>query len=121
MTNNNKVSICELKNNVDQEVTLSGWLYKGRSSGKIQFLIIRDGTGLCQCTVEKGKIPDELFEQLKRLGQESSLTISGIVRAAFCSRTAICTCARSSNGASEKSGTPSSTPSAGSSTTTASH
>jgi asparaginyl-tRNA synthetase len=81
MTNNNKASICELKNNVDREVTLEGWLYKGRSSGKIQFLIMRDGTGLCQCTVEKGKILDDLFEQLKRLGQESSLTVTGIVRA----------------------------------------
>ncbi|GAG53114.1 unnamed protein product, partial [marine sediment metagenome] len=44
---------------------LSGWLYKGRSSGKIQFLIIRDGTGLCQCVVEKDKVADELFEKLK--------------------------------------------------------
>jgi asparaginyl-tRNA synthetase len=64
-----------------KEVTLAGWLYQSRSSGKIQFLIIRDGTGLCQCVVEKGKVPDELFEQLKRLGQESSLTVTGTVRA----------------------------------------
>ncbi|MCK4753183.1 MAG: asparagine--tRNA ligase [Planctomycetes bacterium] len=74
----NKIS--ELKNNVDQEVTLAGWLYKGRSSGKVQFLIVRDGTGLCQCIVEKGKVSDELFEQLKHLGQESSLTVTGVVR-----------------------------------------
>jgi len=81
MPNSNKAYISELKNNVGGEVTLSGWLYKSRSSGKIQFLIIRDGTGLCQCIVEKGKVPDELFEDLKRLGQESSLTITGTVRA----------------------------------------
>ncbi|MHC4571280.1 MAG: asparagine--tRNA ligase [Planctomycetota bacterium] len=81
MPNNNKTYIAELKNNVGQEVTLSGWLYNSRSSGKIQFLIIRDGTGLCQCIVEKGKVPDELFEQLKHLGQESSLTVTGTVRA----------------------------------------
>jgi len=66
---------------VDSEVELYGWLYRGRSSGKIQFLMLRDGTGLCQCIVEKGKIPDELFDALKRLGQESSLCVTGQVRA----------------------------------------
>jgi len=64
-----------------KEVTLSGWLYNSRGSGKVQFLIIRDGTGLCQCIVEKGKVSDELFEQLKHLGQESSLAVTGLVRA----------------------------------------
>jgi len=81
MSNNTKTDISELKNNVGKEVTLAGWLYQSRSSGKIQFIIIRDGTGLCQCVVEKGNVPDELFEQLKHLGQESSLTITGTVRA----------------------------------------
>ena len=65
----------------NQQVTLAGWLYNSRASGKIQFLIIRDGTGLCQCIVEKGKVAGELFEQLKRLGQESSLSVTGTVRA----------------------------------------
>jgi asparaginyl-tRNA synthetase len=64
-----------------QQVTLAGWLYKSRSSGKVQFLIIRDGNGLCQCIVEKGKVPDEIFDKLKHLGQESSLTVTGTVRA----------------------------------------
>jgi len=73
--------ICDLSDFVDKEVTLAGWLYKGRSSGKIQFLVLRDGTGLCQCVVEKSKVPEELFEQLKHLGQESSLTVTGTVRA----------------------------------------
>ena len=75
------VYINELSNHVDTEVTLSGWLYRGRSSGKVLFLVLRDGTGLCQCIVEKGKLPDETFDALKHLGQESSLTITGIVRA----------------------------------------
>lgn len=78
MTN---TQICNLAGFEGKEVTLAGWLYNSRSSGKIQFLIIRDGTGLCQCIVEKGKIPDELFEQLGHLGQESSLTVTGVVRA----------------------------------------
>ena len=81
MSNGNNTYVSQLHNNVGKEVTLSGWLYQGRSSGKVQFLIIRDGTGLCQCVVEKGKIPDELYGQLEHLGQESSLKVSGMVRA----------------------------------------
>ena len=77
----NKTTISELKNNVDKAVTLSGWLYRGRAGGKVLFLVIRDGTGLCQCVVEKAKIPEELFGKLKHLGDESSLTVTGIVRA----------------------------------------
>ncbi|TKJ38690.1 MAG: asparagine--tRNA ligase [Planctomycetes bacterium B3_Pla] len=81
MTNSNAVCVEQLKDHAGREVILKGWLYRGRSSGKVLFLIIRDGTGLCQCIVEKGKVSDELFEQLKRLGQESSLTVTGTVRA----------------------------------------
>jgi len=74
------IQISNLKKTTGQKVTLCGWLYNSRSSGKVQFLVLRDGTGLCQCIVEQGKISDELFEQLKHLGQESSLTITGTVR-----------------------------------------
>jgi asparaginyl-tRNA synthetase len=81
MSDNNTVYIDQLSHHVGQEVTLQGWLYKGRASGKVQFLVVRDGTGLCQCVVEKGKVSDELFGQLKHLGQESSLTVTGTVRA----------------------------------------
>ena len=81
MTRDNTVYINQLKDHVGQEVTLAGWLYNSRASGKIQFLILRDGTGLCQCIVEKAKVPEELFEQLKRLGQESSLAVTGTIRA----------------------------------------
>jgi asparaginyl-tRNA synthetase len=77
----NRTTIDSLGKFVGTEVTLAGWLYQSRSSGKIQFLIIRDGTGLCQCVVEQGKVPDELFDRLKHLGQESSLTVTGNVRA----------------------------------------
>ena len=58
---NNRTQISELSDNVDHEVNLSGWLYRGRSGGKVLFLILRDGTGLCQCIVEKGKLPEETF------------------------------------------------------------
>jgi len=73
-------TISNLKDHVGQQVTLAGWLYHGRSSGKVLFLVIRDGTGLCQCVAEKGKVPDEVFAQLDHLGQESSLTVTGPVR-----------------------------------------
>lgn len=72
--------INELSNQIGAEVTLAGWLYNLRSSGKLLFLIVRDGTGLCQCIVEKGSIADELFERIKHLGQESSLKVTGTVR-----------------------------------------
>ncbi len=81
MSSSNAVYIEQLKDHVGQEVTLKGWLYNSRASGKIQFLIVRDGTGLCQCVLEKGKVSDELFEQLGHLGQESSLSVTGLVRA----------------------------------------
>lgn len=81
MSDNNAVYIEQLKDHIGQEVTLKGWLYKGRASGKVQFLVVRDGTGLCQCVVEKANIPEELFAELKHLGQESSLTVTGTVRA----------------------------------------
>ncbi|HPY76705.1 MAG TPA: asparagine--tRNA ligase [Anaerohalosphaeraceae bacterium] len=76
-----KAFISSLKDWVGKEVTLSGWLYNNRPSGKVQFLILRDGTGLCQCVIERGKIADDLYDALSRLGQESSLSITGTVRA----------------------------------------
>jgi len=106
MTKNSSVYIEQLKNHTDQVVTLEGWLYNSRASGKIQFLIIRDGTGLCQCIVERGKVSDELFGELKHLGQESSLAVTGSRTASiFCSNTVTCTFARRDSGASGKSAT----------------
>jgi asparaginyl-tRNA synthetase len=77
----NRTLIAQLKDHVGQDVTLSGWLYNSRSSGKLAFLIIRDGSGLCQCVAEKEKLPTELFDALTHLGQESSLSVTGNIRA----------------------------------------
>ena len=74
-------TIAELSAHVGQTVTLSGWLYNSRSSGKLLFLVLRDGTGLCQCVLEKTEANAAAFETAKRLGQESSLFIEGTVRA----------------------------------------
>jgi asparaginyl-tRNA synthetase len=73
-------TIAELGDHVGQNVTLRGWLYNSRSSGKLLFLIVRDGTGLCQCVFEKADASAARFAEAKRLGQESSLEVDGAVR-----------------------------------------
>ncbi|MFN2597838.1 MAG: asparagine--tRNA ligase [Pyrinomonadaceae bacterium] len=75
------VYISDLSRHVGEEVTLRGWLYNQRSSGKLIFPQLRDGTGLVQCVVFKKNVPEELFDALKGLGQESALVIRGTVRA----------------------------------------
>ena len=62
------------------EVTLKGWVYNKRSSGKLQFILLRDGTGTIQCVAFKGNFTAEQFETLNGLTQESSIIICGKVR-----------------------------------------
>lgn len=69
-----------LGEHVGQEVELRGWLYNKRSSGKLLFLQIRDGTGIVQAVLFRPDAP-ELFEKADRLGQESSLVVRGRVKA----------------------------------------
>jgi asparaginyl-tRNA synthetase len=73
--------ICDLKQHVGQTVTLQGWLYNSRSKGKILFLIVRDGTGMCQCVLAKGPETESFFATAERLGQETSLRVTGLVKA----------------------------------------
>ncbi len=75
----NQIYINELKNHIGAEVTLKGWLYNSRSSGKLVFLQLRDGTGIVQCVVFK-PANEELFESAKSLGQESSIIVTGKVK-----------------------------------------
>ena len=74
------VRVSELSNHDGSEVTLKGWLYNRRSSGKVLFLILRDGTGTVQCVVVKNEVGDDLFGTLDSLRLESSLTLRGAVR-----------------------------------------
>src|SRR5258705_13884424 len=76
-----RTSINKLADHVGKEVTINGWLYNLRSSGKILFPQLRDGTGVVQCVVLKNSITPELWDSLKGLGQESALIIKGVVRA----------------------------------------
>jgi asparaginyl-tRNA synthetase len=72
--------ITDLSKHAGEEVTLKGWLYNMRSSGKLLFLQLRDGTGVVQCVVAKNAVPPEVWDALKPLGQESSLIVNGKVR-----------------------------------------
>src|SRR5437773_10363346 len=74
------VYISEISKFQGQEVTVKGWLYNIRSSGKIIFAILRDGTGLLQTIVLKNAVSPEVFERAKELTQESSLEVTGTVR-----------------------------------------
>ncbi|MFQ5797673.1 MAG: asparagine--tRNA ligase [Bacteroidota bacterium] len=61
-------------------VRINGWLYNKRSSGKIHFLLVRDGTGIIQCVAVKGQVSDTIFTKYDELTQESSLIVTGKVR-----------------------------------------
>jgi asparaginyl-tRNA synthetase len=64
-----------------QPVTLRGWLHIRRSSGKIHFLQLRDGTGFIQCVMSKAVVGEETFKRADHLAQESALIVHGTVRA----------------------------------------
>jgi asparaginyl-tRNA synthetase len=76
-----QIYINQLSQYDGKEVTLKGWVYNLRSSGKILFPQLRDGTGIVQCVVLKNSIAPETWEALKALGQESSVVVRGKVRA----------------------------------------
>ena len=74
-------SIAEVGKHEGQSVTIRGWLYNLRESGKLLFPIFRDGTGLIQGVVPKSAVPPEVFDAVKGLTQESSVIVEGKVRA----------------------------------------
>lgn len=76
-----KIWISDLKNLVGQTVELRGWVYHHRSSGKIKFLVLRDGTGFCQCVFVKSEVDEAVFNSFEQLTQESAVSITGVVRA----------------------------------------
>ena len=65
---------------VGSEVTIRGWLYNKRSSGKLLFLLVRDGTGLIQALVSRADVGEERFAAADVLTQEASLEVTGLVR-----------------------------------------
>jgi asparaginyl-tRNA synthetase len=75
------VYIEDIAKHQGQEVTLKGWLHNRRSSGKIHFLILRDGSGFIQAVMSKADVGDEVFHAADHLGQETALIVTGTARA----------------------------------------
>ena len=76
-----RIRIEDAARHVGETVSIPGWLYNLRRSGKIVFPLLRDGTGTMQCVGVKASLPEDVFETLKSLTQESSLVITGKIRA----------------------------------------
>jgi len=75
------VYISDIAQHLDEEIIIKGWLYNKRSSGRIHFLLIRDGTGIIQGIMEEKEISPETFALYNDLTQESSLIVQGKARA----------------------------------------
>lgn len=76
-----EIRIDQIAEFVEQEVKIKGWVYNRTRKGKLVFLLVRDGYGFAQCVAFKNDLPEEKFEEIVRLTQESSVEITGIVRA----------------------------------------
>jgi asparaginyl-tRNA synthetase len=74
------VHVADIARHEGEEVTLHGWLHGRRSSGKLHFLQLRDGTGTIQCVVFKGNVSPETFLEADHLPQETSLAVTGLVK-----------------------------------------
>lgn len=75
-----RIYIEDIGAHAGETVTLQGWLYNKRSSGKLHFLQLRDGTGVIQCVVFKGDVSPEIFEAADKVSQESSIQVTGVVK-----------------------------------------
>jgi len=73
------VFVKDVKDYDGKEVMMKGWVYNKRSSGKIWFLMLRDGTGIIQGIVLKNEVSDDVFNKRDELSQESSITINGLI------------------------------------------
>ena len=76
-----RVYIEDIGKHVGEDVTLKGWLHTRRSSGKIHFLIVRDGSGFIQAVMSKAAVGEEMFKAADHLSQETSVSVTGTVRA----------------------------------------
>lgn len=75
------IRVGQISSYADQVVTIQGWVYNRTDKGKLQFLLVRDGSGFVQCVAFKGDLSPELFDRIAHLPQETSVTITGKVRA----------------------------------------
>ncbi len=75
------ITVRQMSAHVGEEVILEGWLYGKTGKGRLQFLQVRDGAGVCQAVVFKGNVSAQTFELARQLTQESSLRVTGVVKA----------------------------------------
>ena len=75
------IRIEQLEQHVGQEITIKGWVYNRTHKGRLVFLLVRDGYGFAQCVAFKGDLEADLFDAIVHVPQESSVVITGIVRA----------------------------------------
>ena len=74
-----QINIADAAQHVNEEVKIGVWLTDKRSSGKIAFLQLRDGTAYFQGVVSKNQVSDEVFELAKKLRQETSFYVTGVI------------------------------------------
>ena len=74
-----RVYISDVSKHADQEVKINGWLYNKRSSGKLWFLQVRDGSGIIQAVAFKGDVSEEVFQRCEKVTQESAIIVTGKV------------------------------------------
>jgi asparaginyl-tRNA synthetase len=76
-----QVYLSDIARHEGQSVTVKGWLQNRRAGGKVQFLLVRDGTGIVQVVVSEAEVGKDTVETVDHLGQESSIVVTGAVRA----------------------------------------
>jgi asparaginyl-tRNA synthetase len=74
------VEISGLRGHVGETVTVRGWVMTTRSSGKIAFVVVRDGSGYVQAVLSKNEVPESTWSAFQSLTQETSLAVTGVVR-----------------------------------------
>ena len=75
------VYIEDIGKHTGEDVTIKGWLHNKRSSGKIHFLTLRDGSGFIQAVMSKAAVGEDVFKAADHLSQETSLMVTGVARA----------------------------------------
>jgi asparaginyl-tRNA synthetase len=75
------IRVDQIADYADQEVCIQGWVYNRTDKGKLVFLLVRDGSGFVQCVAFKGDLDENTFDQIMHIPQETSLIITGKVRA----------------------------------------
>ncbi|MGM0608190.1 MAG: asparagine--tRNA ligase [Candidatus Muiribacteriota bacterium] len=75
-----KIWLDEGKNNIGKKVRIKGWVFNKRSSGKIKFLLLRDGSGVCQAVISKFDLPEDVFKRYDSISLETSVCVDGTLK-----------------------------------------